>query len=81
MTDQQLMEEMIAYRGDHPILSTIAHGYRLGLGKSTPEDEARFEALASAQGEHRALIMRKHAQVIALSIEKATDTGDQLPRV
>jgi hypothetical protein len=74
MTDQQIMAALLSYRGDHPILSTIAHGMRLGLDMITPEDEARFEALAlaSAQGERHALIMRERAQVIALSIEKVT---------
>ena len=70
MTDQQLMAALLSHRGDHPILFTIAHGCRLGLGKSTPEDEAHFEALASAQGERVAKVMRESAQVIASDIKK-----------
>ena len=81
LTDQQFMEQMVAYRGDHPILLTVAHGFRLGFGKSTPEDEARFESMVSAQGEHHAQIMRKCAQVFALDIKKAADTEEQLARV
>jgi hypothetical protein len=70
MTDQQIMAALLSYRGDHPILFAIAHGCRLGLDMSTPEDEARFEALVSAQGERRALIMNESVQRLALTLRK-----------
>ena len=77
MTDQQLTEALLSYRGDNLQLTTLSHGIRLGLGKSTPEDEAHFEAVASAQGlklrsfaqgERVAKVMREIAQGFAKEV-------------
>lgn len=68
MTDQQLTEALLSYRGDNLQLTTLSHGIRLGLGKSTPEDQAHFEAVASAQGERLGKIMQEIAQGFAKEV-------------
>ncbi len=68
LTDQQLTEALLLYRGDHPGLITIAHSIRLGLDKSTPEYEAHFDAIASAQGQAISQIMRESALELAFKI-------------